>query len=551
MYTTNYNSRIYSGSPLTTTGRFNVGKQTYSEFNYSTLITAQKDNLFGKLGGTATVGGNLMQQKSSNVGVNAGELKVPNLFSATNGTGTPGITDDYSERRINSVYGTVGVNWDGFLFLDATFRNDWSSALHPDNRSYFYPSVSLSYVFTESFKQLPSWITYGKLRASYATVGNDMAPYQLYNTYSISNDPNLNTVAARKATRFDKNVRSELIKSSELGAELRFLDNRIGLDFSYYKSNATRQLINLPMDPMSGYTARKINAGDIQNSGFEVMLDARILNNPGGFTWNLSANFSRNRNLVKEISDMDSVGKYQLGGFDAVSIQAVKGELYGEIYGSTFLRVTDTKSEYYGQLILSGTGLPQAGPQNQRLGNQQATGLLGVTNTFGYKGFTLGVLVDARFGGKIFSATQVGMQRAGSAAVTVVNGDRAPFAVDGVVVDGTGYKKNTATVTPQQYWSQVTNLGNAGITELNMYDASNVRIRNIQLNYDLPLKILSKTPIQRARIGVSCNNVWLISSHMRGLDPESVFATGSNAVGFENVSPPTTRTVLFNLSLTF
>jgi TonB-linked SusC/RagA family outer membrane protein len=551
MYTTNYDGRLFSGSPLGTTGRFNVGKQTFAEYNYSTLITAQKDNLFGKLGATASVGGNLMQQKASRVGIDAGELKVPNLFSAINGKAAPTLTDDYRERKINSLYGTAGINWDGYLFLDATFRNDWSSTLHPDNRSFFYPSVSLAYLFTESFKQLPSWISYGKVRASYATVGNDLEPYQLYNTYTIGNDPNQNTIAARKPTLYDKGVRSELIKSTELGAELRFLNSRIGLDFSYYKSNATRQLIDLPMDPASGYTSRKINAGDIQNSGFEVMLDARVLNNPGGFNWNISANFSRNRNVVNEISDKDSVSKYQLGGFDAVSVQAVKGELYGEIYGSTFLRVTDDKSPYFGQLILNGSGLPQTGMQNQRLGNQQATGLLGVTNTFGYKGFTLGVLIDARFGGQIFSATQVGLQRAGVAEITAPGGERPDMVVAGVVVDGAGYKPNATSVKSQQYWEQVTNLGNAGITELNLYDASNVRIRNIQLNYDLPLKILSKTPIQRAKIGVSCNNVWLISSHMRGLDPESVFATSTNAVGFENVSPPTTRTILFNLSLTF
>lgn len=551
MYTTNYDAKLYAGSPLATNGRFSVGKQTYAEYNYSTLITAQKDNLFSKLGGAASLGGNLMQQKSSNVGINAGDLEVPNLFSANNGVGTPTLTDDYRERKINSVYGTLGLNWDGYLYLDATFRNDWSSTLHPDNRSFFYPSVSLSYVFTESFKRLPSWVSYGKVRASYATVGNDLDPYQLYNTYTIGNDPNNNTTAARKPILFDKGVRSELIKSTELGAELRFLQNRIGLDFSWYKSNATRQLIDLPMDPASGYTSRKINAGDIQNSGFEVMLDARVLSNPSGFNWNIAANFSRNRNVVLEISDKDSVSRYQLGGFDAVSILAVKNELYGEIYGSTFLRVTDDKSPYFGQMILDGTGLPQAGPQNQRLGNQQATALLGVTNTLGYKGFTLGVLVDARFGGQIFSATQVGLQRAGVAAATVVNGERADFVVPGVVVDGTGFKPNATAVRPELYWGRVTNLGNAGITELNMYDASNVRIRNIQLNYDLPLKILSKTPIQRAKIGISCNNVWLISSHMNGLDPESVFATGTNAVGFENVSPPTTRTVLFNLSLTF
>lgn len=551
MYTTNFESKVYGGSPLTPSGRFGVSKQTFSEFNYSTLITAQKDNWIDKLGVAASVGGNLMQQKSSTVGANAGELEVPNLFAIGNTKGNPTFTDEFSQRRTNSVYGTVGLNWDGYLYLDATFRNDWTSTLHPDNRSFFYPSVSLAYVFTESIKGLPSWISYGKLRASYAAVGNDLAPYQLYNTYTIGRDPNGNPTANRKVTSFDPGVDNELIKTYEAGAELRFVNNRFGLDFSWYKSNATNQLITLPLDPASGYTGRIINAGNIQNSGFEVMLDARILSNPSGFNWNMNVNFSRNRNVILEIYDRDSVNNYQLGGFDDVSIRATKGELYGTIYGSKFARVEDTKSPYYGQLIVSGSGLPQRGQQNAKLGSQQPDALLGVTNTFGYKGFTLGVLVDARFGGKIFSATQVGMQRAGTAAITAEN-DRANMVVPGVVAGAGGtYTANAVSITRQQYWEAITNTGNIGISEANLYDASNVRIRNIQLNYDLPLKILAKTPIQRAKIGVSCNNVWLISSHMNGVDPESVFATGTNAVGFENVSPPTTRTILFNLSLTF
>jgi TonB-linked SusC/RagA family outer membrane protein len=551
MYTTNFESKVYGGSPLTPSGRFGVSKQTFSEFNYSTLITAQKDNWIDKLGVAASVGGNLMQQKSSTIGANAGELEVPNLFAIGNTKGNPTFTDEFSQKRINSVYGTLGLNWDGYLYLDATFRNDWTSTLHPDNRSFFYPSVSLAYVFTESIKGLPSWISYGKLRASYASVGNDLAPYQLYNTYTIGRDPNGNPTGSRKPTMFDPGVENELIKTYEAGAELRFVNNRFGVDFSWYKSNATNQLIRLPMDPASGYTDRIINAGNIQNSGFEVMLDARILSNPSGFNWNINANFSRNRNVILEIYDRDSVNTYQLGGFDDVSVRATKGELYGTIYGSKFMRVEDTKSPYYGQLIVSGSGLPQRGQQGAKLGSQQPDALLGVTNTFGYKGFTLGVLVDARFGGKIFSATQVGMQRAGTAAITAEN-DRANMVVPGVVAGAGGtYTANAVSITRQQYWEAITNTGNIGITEANLYDASNVRIRNIQLNYDLPLKILAKTPIQRAKIGVSCNNVWLISSHMNGVDPESVFATGTNAVGFENVSPPTTRTILFNLSLTF
>lgn len=550
-YTTHSEAKVYAGSPLATNGRYGRGEQNFTELNYSTLITAKKDNVISKLGGVITLGGNLMKQKTSTLNADAGELQVPNLFKIGNSKGTIAFKDEMSERRINSVYGSVGLNWDNYLFVDATFRNDWSSTLHPDNRSFFYPSVSLSYLFTESIKGLPSWVSYGKLRASYAAVGNDLGAYQLYNTYTIDRDPNGNTTASRKPTLFDPTVRSELIKSTEFGAELRFLNNRFGVDFSWYKSNATRQLIKLPMDPGSGYENKMINAGDIQNQGIELMVDARILSNPTGFNWNIAANYSANRNLVKDVYNKDNVTKYPLASFDDVSVLAVADELYGEIYGSKFLRVEDDKSPYFGQLILSGTGAPQRGILNARLGNQQAKSLLGITNTFGYKGFTLAFLIDARFGGQIFSATHLNMQRNGSAAITVTNGERETFTVAGVVPDGSGgYKPNTVAIAPQQYWEAIA-VSNLGITEANLYDASNVRIRNIQLNYDLPRKLLAKTPIQRAKIGVSCNNVWLISSHMRGMDPESVFATGTNATGFENSSPPTTRTFLLNLSLSF
>jgi hypothetical protein len=518
------------------------------------LITARRDNLFGKFGGAATLGGNLMAQKFSSIGANSGELVVPNLFSLNNGVSSPTVSEGFTERRINSIYGSVQFNYDGYLFIDATFRNDWSSTLSKTNRSFFYPSVSLSYVYTDMFNKmgtnLPAWLTYGKLRASYARVGNDLPPYQLYNTYGIGKDPNGNTTASRNSVLLDLNVQSELIRSLEIGTELRVLKNRIGLDFSWYKSNATHQLIDLPMDPQSGYSAKKINAGDIQNTGIEIMLDGRILNNPSSLNWNIAVNYSTNENTVEDLSE--GVTKYSLGGFDDVAVLAVVGEKYGEIYGTRFNRVKDATSPYYGQIILNAQGLPTRDPEIVRLGNQQATGLLGVTNSFEYKGLGLSFQVDARFGGEIFSATHVAMQANGTAAVTAPNGEREDFVVDGVISNGSGgFTKSTIAVSPQLYWRAVATANNLGVTEANLYDASNVRLRNVQLSYELPRGFLSKTPIQKAKIGISCNNVWLIKSHVRGIDPESVYATNTNATGFENAGLPTTRTILFNLSLSF
>lgn len=554
MYTNNYLTKIRAGSPIATNGRYGTGKSVFSEANYSGMLTAKKDNLFSKLSANAMVGGNLMQRKGSGIDGSA-NLVVPNLFSLGNAVGNPSISEWISEKRINSVFGTAGINWDEYLYLDATFRNDWSSALAKANRSYFYPSVSAAVVVTEMLEKnnvkLPSWFNYAKVRASYASVGNDMEPYQLYNSYWIGRDPNNATTAGRNSTLYNDKVVNELIKSREIGAELKFLGSRLTVDFSLYKNNATNQLINLPLDATSGYTAMKINAGNIQNKGYEVMVDARVFNKKD-FIWNVSANFSHNDNSIIDILKDSGVTKYGLGGFDNLAITATAGEKYGAIYGTTFRRVTDDKSPYFGQLILNATtGLPEVGGSNVFLGNQQAYGLLGVTNTFGYKGITLSFLVDARFGGKMFSSTLAAMQASGTAAETVVNGARENFVVDGVVVDGTGFKKNTVAVTPQNYWTAVATTGNMGIIEANIYDASNVRLRNVQLSYQLPKSFLSKARIQKATVGVSCNNVWLISSHMKGLDPESVFATGTNALGFENASPPTSRTILFNLTLNF
>jgi TonB-linked SusC/RagA family outer membrane protein len=553
MYTTSLETKQYYGAPTERNGKYSNGTIVSKEFNYSTLITAKKDNLFGKLGGAATLGGNLMDQQWTQRVTDVGELQVPDLFLLGNGKSNPTFTDKVRDKKINSVFGSLSVNYDGYLFLEGTFRNDWSSALAKANRSYFYPSVSLSYLFTEHIRGLPSWLSYGKLRASVAEVGNDMLPYQLYNTYVVERDPNGNTVSKRYKTLFDSTVVNELINSKELGLELRFLNNRIGLDLSYYKTTASNQLIDLPMDPGSGYDYKKINAGKIENEGFEISADARILQKAEGLNWNMNVNFSTNKNRVLDIYPKEGVSIYNLATYDDVLVVAEAGQLYGQIYGSTYARVNDKGSPHFGKMILTSEGAPQAATGDRvRLGTQQPDALLGITNTFSYKNFNLGFLFDARFGGKVFSATNAILQASGVAAATVRNGEREAFVVDGVIADGAGgYTQNTKAIIPQRYWDAVAGVNNLGITEANLYDATSIRLRNVQLSYSLPKRILGKTPIQSARVGVSCNNVWLITGHLNGQDPEAAFATGNNATGFEFFAPPTTRTILFNLSLSF
>lgn len=556
LYTNNTESKLYAGSRSNPNGTYSLGKNTFIEKNFSALAVASKDNLFGKLGGTVSLGGNLMHQRRSGIHSSAGQLEVPDLFELNNGVNRPSVTQNFSEKKINSVYGMLQLNYDGYLFVDITGRNDWSSTLSKTNRSFFYPSFSTSVVFTDMIKKnggaLPKWVNFGKIRASYATVGNDLDAYQLYNVYSIGKDSNGNTTATTGNVLYNPNIKNELIKSLEFGFEGRFLNNKIGIDFTWYKSNATNQILDISLDPFSGFNARKINAGDIQNKGFELTLSADILKDEEGFSWSSSLNYSKNENTIERLTD--DVTQFKLGGFDNLAILAVAGGQYGEIRGSRYRRVEDPNSPYNGQIIVDANGLPSGVEDaNYTLGSQQPDALLGFTNSFSYKNLSFSFLIDARIGGEIFSGTNMVLQASGSAANTVVNGAREDIVFGGVVEDGNGgYTPNTTAVSPQVLWRTITSSsGNLGIAEANIYDATNVRLRNINVSYKLPNKWLAKTFIKRAKLGISANNVWMISSHLNGVDPESVFATGTNATGFEYLSSPTTRTLFFNASINF
>ena len=552
MYTLEATRRVYSGnSNVTTLYEQNINH--FYENNFSYLLTATKDNIFDKFGGTVTFGGNLMATKKTGMKGLATKLVIPNKFSLNNGENKADISETYTQKKINSLYGTVGINYDGWAFLDATFRNDWSSALSKENRSFFYPSVSASWLFGEMFnkigKKMPSWFSFGKIRASYAEVGNDMDPYQLYNLYSTSPDSHGGIAASSSNTLYNKNVKNELIKSYEVGVELKFLNNRLGLDFAWYKSNATNQLMNLPVNSLSGYNYKKINAGDIQNTGVELMAYATPIRTKD-FEWTINYNISHNNNTIKDL--YDGVDRYQLGGYDNIRIYAIKGGKYGEIWGTKFLRVED--GQYKGQLLLTSDGLPQATSEMEKIGDQQATCNMGLTNSFSYKGWNLSFQIDARIGGEIFSGTNAMMQRSGTAAATAPGGKRVDdMVVAGVYKDANGnYVQNTNKVTTQQYWNAVAGTGNMGIGEANIYSASNIRLRNVSLGYNVPSSILAKTNfIQSLKAGFTVTNVFMIHSNMNGIDPESVFATSTNATGFEYAGIPTTRSFVFNVSIGF
>lgn len=553
-YTTTKNEKVYAGGNTTPSGLYSEGSETFYENNYSFLATANKDNLIDRLGGFVTFGGNLMIQRRTKMNASAGELLVPNLFSLNNGINKPTVTSELIRRKMNSLYGSLQLNWDGYLFLDITARNDWSSTMSKANRSYFYPSVSLSGVISDMVPklggQMPEWFTFAKVRASYAEVGNDLDPYQLYNNFTVGKDENGNTTAAPGNVLYDSNVRSELIKSWEAGFDIRFFNNRLGLDAAWYKTNATRQLLNLPMDPFSGYSSRKVNAGNIQNEGVEISLNGLILDNPKGLSWNSTAQFSLNRNKIIDL--YPGVTLYDIKTLDAIQIVAVQGSYYGDIYGQTFQRVEDKNDPNYGKIIVSEDGLPLITTGKSKVGNQSPDWMLGWTNSFSYKGFNLSFLVDFRIGGDLYSATASNLYTRGNAAGTVVNGERQDFIVpNSVVQTPNGYTENKVPVTHQNYWERIGSTGNYGLPEMYTYDATNIRLRNITLGYDFNKAMLKNTPFQRLRLSATCNNVWMIHYNLPGIDPESVSATNTNATGFENGAAPTSRSFTFNVTVGF
>ncbi|MBV8328249.1 SusC/RagA family TonB-linked outer membrane protein [Chryseobacterium sp.] len=549
-YALNADARVWTGSSRRNS--YSTSNEKFYENNYIASITAKKDNLFGKWGGSVSVYGQMMETRTKALYFTTQNLIIPNAFNVKNTSDNASAANFEVDlwKKINSVFAAAEINYDGYWFINATTRKDWSSTLSIENRSYIYNSISSSLVLTDMLNKLNGFnskvLTFAKLRAAYAVTGNGLEPYELYNNYALSTDPNGHITLSRQKILYNANLQAEKLKTFEVGADLKFF-NRVSLDVSYFNNNATNQLINLPMNPLSGYENMKISSGGLHNSGFEFVLNTDILKKEN-FTWNVNANFSLLKSNIDEIND--NVSKYPIGGFDNVTFYTEVGRPYGAIYGTKFLRVEDPNSPYFGKLIVGQNGLPQATLDQQYLGDQTPRSLFGFTSSFVYKNIGLSFLIDGRIGGKFFSATQLALQRAGLAADTAPGGRRDNFVLDAVVQQNGGYASNTKEITQQDYWAAVTT-GNLGITEQNVYDATNIRLRNIQLSYSFPKSLFQKMALQSAKVSFTANNVWMIYSKAKGIDPESVFAINSNAVGFENMAFPTTRSYLFTITLGF
>lgn len=527
-------------------GQYGFGTNYVNERNIDLLISGHND-LSDAFKINYNVGGQLLTRDSEFSYSGSNGLLKPNLFAITN-TGNVTPSYNYFKRNLQGVYATAQLTFRDYLILDLTARNDWSSTLPASNRSYFYPSVGLTYVLSDMIT-MPEFISFAKIRGSYTQVGNDASPYLLQQTYTVSQG-GLSGWVTRDATQSIPGLKPELTKSYEFGLDWRFLNNRIGFDLTLYHTNTVNQLLTLSLPPASGFSNKYINVGDVQNQGIEIMLTTSPIRT-AKFNWNANFNFSANRNKIIELNpDIKRVGLSSDSRVGDVVVE--EGKRFGEIYTEGW--ATDPAT---GQYLINANGLPvlTSGGLTKYVGNFNPDWMLGFNNTFTYGNWSLGVLLDGRFGGVMVSGGDGLRTSNGSVEVTL------PFREGGWVlpgiVEGTG-EPNIKAIKAEDFWYYMGGRYSRG--EIYTYDATNVRLREANFGYSFSMP--ENFFIRSARVSVVGRNLFFlyrgrstfdipgIGKRKMDFDPEANLGSG-NLQGLEYNALPTARTLGINVNLGF
>lgn len=545
-YGIDYHNSKYSNIHATGTpywqesGDYFMQDDTFYETNADILVTFNK-NLTDKIGLLASAGGNIMYTRTETLKAEAGGLVIPDFYALSNGRNRS--PEDYFKRsQINSLYATTSLSYDNTFYLDLTARNDWSSMLNSDNRSYFYPSVSASWLITESLERWdskPSFLDYAKVRASWAEVGNSGTPYQLLDrrTYAVENLMNGNSIIVSSIENIKRlyELREEKVRSYEFGLEARAIKNRVGFDFAFYNKEATNQILEVDLPSSTGYKYKLVNAGNVRNRGVELLLTG-IPVQTKNIQWSIDLNFSKNNSKIIELvegTDMQILS--DASSSDFLKVVAEVGGSYGDLYGKPFMRDDN------GNIMVNDQGLPVASSEFVKLGNFNPDWMAGLSSSLKVKDFDFGFQIDMRYGGEVYMGSIKEGMAAGTLEGTLANREGG-IVVEGVRSDGS---INTTSVTSEQYWKAM-----SGISEPWIYDATNIRLREVSLGYTFPRKVLAKTPLQGLRLSAVARNLWMIYSKTEGFDPEAGYSTG-NAQGIEYGSMPTLRSFGFNVNVTF
>ena len=542
-------------------GSFTETVRSESETNADLMLNIAKD-LTEDISLHSTIGANYRHNKSQNMYIGVPNLVVPDFYSTSAADGNIVGSKSMWEKESNSLFGSVNLGYKNYLYLDLTYRQDWSSTLPKENRSYGYPSSTLGFIFSDALNLKNDIFSYGKIRGSYAEVGTDTSPYStnaIYTPYGSS--PWVNgTVGDANFYRLSSvlpssDLRPERTKSFEFGTELKFFNNKLGLDLTYYNATTHDQLMNVRLAPSSGYYTWKKNAGSMQNSGIEIQLYATLIETDN-FSWNINVNYAKNNNKIIELDG--EIEELEINGFnpapssiDGVTLWARKGQEWGTIEG----RVRKTNDN--GDFLLDETGSYILTKDPIKIGSVNPDFIGGIRNSLNYKGISFSFLIDFKIGGDIYSATKVQGQRSGILQATVEDGQRETgYLVKGLYDDGTiingvdvSGTESEKTILPRDFWT-----ASRYYTEMGLIDGSYVKLREINLSYRFPSSLIKKIHLQSATFSVFARNIALLYTHESndvGIDPE---VAGSGSVldtGYENFNLAPSRTIGAKLSINF
>ena len=565
-----------AGSPY---GSYAEDAYTVKENNTEVLATYIKQ-LNKNWGIDALLGFNVRNKQYENNYQAAPRLAVADLYTLTNSRDPLTSSNDFYRLRQYGLYGSIQLDYRRWAFLNITGRNDWSSTLPVDNNSYFYPSVTASVLLSEAFGWRSKAVNYLKIRGGWSQVGADANPYQLATVFTSETAFNGNPLQSSSTIGMNSNLKPENTSSIEAGFETAFWDNRLYLDFTYYKTDSRNQILKLATTAASGYTSQVRNAGHIRNRGYEIQLGAVPIQTSKGFRWNLDLNYGANSSKVVKLDDEGLITSYQLYS-SGIQILASVGEAYGTLFGTSYVRDAN------GNVVVDANGLPKISTTNKTLGKFTPDWTGGISNTFSYRSLSLSFLIDASVGGSIFSNTNKTGKYTGVLANTLsgrdaehgglwyytdamgnnvrlsespsysvssdglyyaqVNGQSTRVYQDGIMVEGVteSGSKNEEVVSAEKYYHRI-----YSIAEANVYDASYVKLREVALSYRLPRLWTQKLHLQEASVTLTGRNLWTIYKSVPNIDPESALTSG-NAQGVEAYSLPTTRSFGVNLSVKF
>lgn len=525
-------------------GDYRTAWSENSSVNFD-LLGLYKQRINENLSVDALVGGNFQNFSTLFQNSNTGGLNRDNLFITTNARAPQNNRGNVQSQK-QGVFATADVTFKDALTVSFSARNDWSSTLPSQNRSYFYPSAGFSAILSNLF-EMPSSVSFAKLRGTYAVTGNDALPFLINQTYTFQAGGD-NGFITRDGLKPFQDLKPEITNSIEFGVEVKLLKNRLGIDLGYYSSDSKNQLFRVSIPPASGWSQEYVNAGLVRNSGIELTMNFNPIN-MGDFRWDVDLNYAKNVNKLVELTpDLKS---YDIpNGNDFMnSVRAIEGRPLGEVFSRGYQRNAT------GQILVSETGVPRiTSGYTVYLGNTRPDWIGGLNNRFTYKNLSLSFLISARMGGVVTSFTNAVLYGDGVTEETLAGRDS--FIFDGIVETAkdkpaaTAGQPNKVAINAEKFWTVVGGR-NTPAGEVFTYSASTIRLRELTLGYSLPAGLIKNSPFQSATLSLVGRNLFFIMNNAKGFDPEMTAGSQNTSVGLEGFSTPPTRTIGLNLNLKF